>query len=114
LSIAFRFAPPIVLADTLNGKRRSLVASTSTCCGAGILRLMDVEMRHLRALLALAEELNFTRAAERLHLTQQALSGQIRQLEDRVGTQLVMRDSHRVQLTPAGGTLLEHARPLLA
>lgn len=75
---------------------------------------MDLEMRHLRALLAVAEELNFTRAAERLHLTQQALSGQIRQLEDRVGTQLVLRDSHRVQLTPAGGTLLEHARPLLA
>src|SRR5438270_4943490 len=75
---------------------------------------MDVEMRHLRALLALAEELNFTRAAERLHLTQQALSGQIRQLEERVGTPLVQRDSHRVQLTRAGTTLLEHARPLLA
>ena len=71
-------------------------------------------MRHLRALLALAEELNFTRAAEQLHLTQQALSGQIRQLEERVGTQLVQRDSRRVQLTPAGETLLEHARPLLA
>jgi DNA-binding transcriptional LysR family regulator len=75
---------------------------------------MDVEMRHLRALLALADELNFTRAAERLHMTQQALSGQIRQLEERVGTQLVARDSHRVQLTRAGMTLLEHARPLLA
>ena len=71
-------------------------------------------MRHLRALLALAEELNFTRAAERLHLTQQALSGQIRQLEERVGTRLVQRDSHHVQLTRAGTTLLEHARPLLA
>lgn len=71
-------------------------------------------MRHLRALLALAEELNFTRAAERLHLTQQALSGQIRQLEERVAIQLVQRDSHRVQLTRAGETLLEHARPLLA
>jgi DNA-binding transcriptional LysR family regulator len=74
---------------------------------------MDVEMRHLRALLALSEELNFTRAAERLHLTQQALSGQIRQLEERVGTQLVQRDPHGVQLTRAGETLLEHARPLL-
>jgi DNA-binding transcriptional LysR family regulator len=71
-------------------------------------------MRHLRALLALAEELNFTRAAERLHLTQQALSGQIRQLEARVGTQLVERDSHRVALTRAGTTLLEHARSLLS
>jgi DNA-binding transcriptional LysR family regulator len=75
---------------------------------------MDVEMRHLRALLTLAEELNFTRAAARLHLTQQALSGQIRQLEERVGTQLVERDTRRVQLTRAGETLLEHARPLLA
>lgn len=75
---------------------------------------MDVEMRHLRALLALAEELNFTRAAARLHLTQQALSGQIQQLEERVGTPLVQRDSHRVELTRAGETLLKHARPLLA
>jgi DNA-binding transcriptional LysR family regulator len=75
---------------------------------------MDVEMRHLRALLALAEDLNFTRAAERLHLTQQALSGQIRQLEQRVGTRLVERDSRRVELTDAGRTLCEHARPLLA
>lgn len=71
-------------------------------------------MRHLRALLALAEELNFTRAAQRLHLTQQALSGQIRQLEERVGTQLVQRDSRRVRLTSAGTTLCEHARSLLA
>ena len=75
---------------------------------------VDVEMRHLRALLAVAEELNFTRAAERLHLTQQALSGQIRQLEERVGAQLVERSSHHVQLTRAGRTLLEHAQPLLA
>lgn len=71
-------------------------------------------MRHLRALLAIAEELNFTRAAQRLHLTQQALSGQIRQLEDRVGARLVERDSRRVALTEAGRTLCEHARPLLA
>ena len=71
-------------------------------------------MRHLRALLALAEEFNFTRAAERLHLTQQALSGQIRQLEERVGARLVERDSRRVELTNAGRTLCEQARPLLA
>jgi DNA-binding transcriptional LysR family regulator len=75
---------------------------------------MDVEMRHLRALLAVAEELNFTRAAVRLHLTQQALSGQIRQLEQRVGTRLVERDSRRVALTPAGEALGAQARPLLA
>src|SRR5947209_7679778 len=77
-------------------------------------RGVDVEMRHLRALLAVAEELNFTRAAQRLHLTQQALSGQIRQLEDRVGTRLVERDTRRVALTAAGRTLCEQAAPLLA
>lgn len=71
-------------------------------------------MRHLRALLAVAEELNFTRAAERIHLTQQALSGQIRQLEQRVGARLVERDSRRVELTEAGMVLCEQARPLLA
>ncbi len=42
---------------------------------------MQVEVRHLRAFVAVAEELNFTRAAERLHLAQQALSSQIQQLE---------------------------------
>ena len=71
-------------------------------------------MRHLRALVALSEELNFTRTAQRLHLTQQALSGQIRQLEERVGVRLVERDSRRVELTAAGSTLCEQARPLLA
>jgi DNA-binding transcriptional LysR family regulator len=75
---------------------------------------VDVELRHLRALIAVAEELNFTRAAERLHLTQQALSGQIRQLEQRVGAQLVERDTHRVALTPAGVALYERCRALLA
>lgn len=68
----------------------------------------------MRALVAVAEELNFTRAAERLHLTQQALSGQIRQLEQRVGTRLVDRDTHRVELTPGGVALYERCRSLLA
>jgi DNA-binding transcriptional LysR family regulator len=75
---------------------------------------VDVELRHLRALVVLADELNFTRAAERLHITQQALSTQIRQLELRVGTQLVERDSRSVAMTPAGSELCVQARPLLA
>lgn len=75
---------------------------------------MDVELRHLRALVVLAEELNFTRAAERLHVSQQALSTQIRQLELRVGTQLVERDTRSVAMTPAGAELCSQARPLLA
>jgi DNA-binding transcriptional LysR family regulator len=61
-----------------------------------------------------ADELNFTRAAERLHLTQQALSAQIRQLEERVGGRLVDRDTRSVALTAAGEALCEQARPLLA
>ncbi len=64
--------------------------------------------------MTLAEELNFTRAAERLHLTQQALSGQIRQLEERVGARLVERDSRRVALTRAGEILCAQASPLIA
>jgi len=67
----------------------------------------------MRALIAVAEELSFTRAAARLHLTQQALSGQIRQLEQRVGTRLVDRNTHRVALTPAGVTLYDRSRSLL-
>lgn len=70
-------------------------------------------MRHLRAFVALAEELNFTRAAARLHLAQQALSTQIRQLEERVGTRLVDRSTRHVALTPAGEAFLEQIRPLL-
>ena len=75
---------------------------------------VDVELRHLRALVVLAEELNFTRAAERLHISQQAFSTQIRQLELRIGTQLVERDTRRVAMTPAGAELCSQARPLLA
>ena len=75
---------------------------------------MNVELKHLRSFVMVAEELNFTRAAERLYMTQQALSGQIRQLEERIGTKLLERDTRRVELTPAGSALLESARPLIA
>ena len=74
---------------------------------------MDVEIRHLRSFVAVAEERNFTRAAERLHLAQPALSAQIRQLEQRLGAQLLERTTRKVDLTPAGEALLERARTLL-
>ena len=48
---------------------------------------MNVELKQLRSFVMVAEELNFTRAAERLYMTQQALSGQIRQHEERIGDQ---------------------------
>ena len=75
---------------------------------------MSVELRHLRAFVAVAEELNFTRAAARLHLAQQALSAQIRQLETLVGTPLFVRTTRKVELTGAGRALLDRAPALLA
>src|SRR3954454_17719931 len=75
---------------------------------------MSVELRHLRAFVAVAEELNFTRAAGRLHLAQQALSSQIRQLEERIGVSLLTRTTRKVELTPAGEVLVDHARAALA
>jgi DNA-binding transcriptional LysR family regulator len=75
---------------------------------------VSFELRHLRAFVAVAEELSFTRAARRLHLAQQALSTQVRQLEERVGVELVTRTTRRVALTAAGEVFYEHAVALLA
>jgi epsilon-lactone hydrolase len=72
-----------------------------------------VEIRHLRAFVAVAEELNFSRAAARLYLSQPALSRQIRALERLLGCELLRRSTHRVELTVAGSALLERARRLL-
>ena len=72
-----------------------------------------IELRHLRAFVAVAEELNFGRAAERLYITQPALSRQIRSLERLLGSELLRRSSHRVELTLAGEAMLARVRPLL-
>jgi LysR family cyn operon transcriptional activator len=68
-----------------------------------------VELRHLRYFIALAGSLNFTRAAERVHVTQSTLSHQIRQLEDEVGQRLFERIGKRVVMTPAGESFLAYA-----
>ena len=73
----------------------------------------DVEIRHLRAFIAVAEELNFSRAAARLYVSQPALSRQVRALERSIGYQLLRRSTHRVELTLAGEALLERARQVL-
>lgn len=73
-----------------------------------------IELRHLRAFVAVAEELNFGRAAARLYLSAPALSRQIRALERLVGCELLRRTTHRVALTLAGEALLDSARKLLA
>lgn len=68
----------------------------------------------MRYFVALAEELNFTRAAEKANLAQQGLSSAIQRLESIVGERLVERDTHRVSLTPAGQAFLVEARRTLA
>ena len=75
---------------------------------------MNIELRHLRYFVAVAEEAGFTAAARRAHVTQQVLSAQIRQLEDAVGTALLERTSRGVALTAAGSAFCDVAREILA
>lgn len=67
-----------------------------------------MEIRHLRCFMAVAEELHFARAAERLHIEQSPLSRAIKDLEEDLGTQLFIRTTRSTRLTPAGKLFLEH------
>lgn len=73
-----------------------------------------MELRHLRYFVALAEERNFTRASERLHIAQPPLSRQIQQLEELLGVALLVRGSRPLELTEAGRFFYGHAVQLLA
>lgn len=72
-----------------------------------------MELRHLRYFVAVAQELNFTRAAEKLHTSQPSLSSQIRDLEQCVGVALLERDKRKVTLTSAGEGFLADALAIL-
>src|SRR4029077_2300395 len=96
------------------GHERRLPPSCALLEGPHALRRsLAMEIRHLRFFCALAEELHFTRAAFLLNISQSALSHQIKQLEDELGTRLVERTNRRVKLSPAGEVFLLRATRLL-
>jgi DNA-binding transcriptional LysR family regulator len=72
-----------------------------------------IELRHLRYFVAVAEELNFRRAAERVHVDQTPLSRTVRDLEGQLGVLLFVRAPRRLRLTPAGAKLLDESRKIL-
>lgn len=72
-----------------------------------------MELKHLKSFLSVAEQLSFGRAARQLHLSQPALSGQIRRLEEDLGVRLFLRNRRTVELTEAGKVFLAEARSIL-
>jgi len=75
---------------------------------------MSLGLNDLRSFVALCEQLHFGRAAETLHISQPALSKQIRKMEGRLGGKLLSRRSGGLHLTPAGDVLLQHAHKLIS
>lgn len=78
------------------------------------IRTNSMELRHLRCFLAVAEELHFARAAERLHIEQSPLSRAIKELEEDLGVQLFIRTTRSTRLSPAGQMFLEHVPRVFA
>lgn len=74
---------------------------------------MDYSLRELECFIAVAEELSFTRAAEKLHLAQPPLSRHIRALEEKLGTEVFDRSGRKVAITPAGAIFFEEVRTIL-
>ena len=87
----------------------------ATCKVRGVpdYEVLQMELRHLRYFVAVAEELHFRRAAERLHVAQPAVSEQVRKLEEELGVKLLERTHRSVSVTEAGAVMLEQARVVL-
>jgi len=77
-------------------------------------KLREMELRHLRYFVAVAEELSFTKAAQKLRLAQPSLTRQVRNLEDEIGVRLLSRSNNRVALTEEGRLFLFDSKKLLA
>jgi DNA-binding transcriptional LysR family regulator len=111
---------PLVIAFTgivrqIAGMPAMPAAALSSRIGPpGLDQGLAVELRQLTYFVVAAEELNLSRAAERMHITQPAFSQQIRRLERRLGVRLLHVTSHRIKLTPAGEAFLHEAQRTLA
>ena len=76
-------------------------------------RMLTVELRHLEYFVAVAAELNFSRAAQRIHVVQSALSAAVSRLEKELDVELFDRSKRQIALTPAGEVFLQHAREVI-
>jgi DNA-binding transcriptional LysR family regulator len=75
--------------------------------------MLTAELRHLEYFAAVAAELNFSRAAQRIHVVQSALSAAVSRLEKELGVELLDRSKRQIALTAAGEVFLEHAREVM-
>jgi DNA-binding transcriptional LysR family regulator len=98
----------------VSSKRWRFGLAPTRLCGQYLAVDAPIELRQLRYFVAVAEELHFGRAAQRLHMSQSPLSRAIRELERDLGVVLFVRTTRRVELSPAGSALLVRARRALA
>jgi DNA-binding transcriptional LysR family regulator len=97
----------------LSSAQLGITAAPPACLRAASIRAVT-DLRRLQYFVAVAQERNFTRAAERLHVAQPALSRQVRLLEQELGVELLHRTTHEFELTEAGQFLLERGPALLS